>query len=107
MKVPHIQILYVLLQERLGLAAEHGYFLRYQASQDWQVQGGGHADLGWKDMVIPILEVSGLQIAFTTPKSKANPTHPLGCTPCVLLMSSNAMALLSLTYNATCCRGRP
>ncbi|DBA83832.1 hypothetical protein WJX77_001850 [Trebouxia sp. C0004] len=43
--------------ERLGLAAEHGYFLRYQASQEWENQSGGHADLGWKDMVIPILEV--------------------------------------------------
>ena len=76
MKVSHTQILHVLLQERLGLAAEHGYFLRYQASQDWEVQGGGHADLGWKDMVIPILEVSGLQFAFTTPKSKAIPHIP-------------------------------
>jgi len=45
------------MQERLGLAAEHGYFLRYQASQEWENQSGGHADLGWKDMVIPILEV--------------------------------------------------
>lgn len=47
----------VCMQERLGLAAEHGYFLRYQASQEWENQSGGHADLGWKDMVIPILEV--------------------------------------------------
>ena len=45
------------VQERLGLAAEHGYFLRHQASQEWQNQSGGHADLGWKDMVIPILQV--------------------------------------------------
>ena len=45
------------MQERLGLAAEHGYFLRFEASQDWQNQSGGHADLGWKDMVIPILQV--------------------------------------------------
>lgn len=52
------------MQERLGLAAEHGYFLRYQASQGWQVQGGGHADLGWKDMVIPILEVSPLALTI-------------------------------------------
>ncbi|KAL3130848.1 hypothetical protein ABBQ38_000180 [Trebouxia sp. C0009 RCD-2024] len=43
--------------ERLGLAAEHGYFLRFEASQTWQNQSGGHADLGWKDMVIPILQV--------------------------------------------------
>lgn len=43
--------------ERLGLAAEHGYFLRYQASHEWENQSGGHADLGWKDMVIPILQV--------------------------------------------------
>ena len=45
------------MQERLGLAAEHGYFLRHQASQEWQNQSGGHLDLGWKDMVIPILQV--------------------------------------------------
>ncbi len=54
------------LQERLGLAAEHGYFLRYQASQEWENQSGGHADLGWKDMVIPILEVCGSFLKYLT-----------------------------------------
>ena len=67
-----------VVQERLGLAAEHGYFLRHQASQDWQVQGGGHADLGWKDMVIPILEV--MHCASVQARADMQCGHILFCT---------------------------
>ena len=45
-------------QDKLGLAAEHGYFMKLTTGQDWEQQyTKGGSDFAWKEMVEPILEV--------------------------------------------------
>ncbi|KAL8534102.1 hypothetical protein ACS0TY_010206 [Phlomoides rotata] len=39
--------------EKLGLAAEHGYFLRWDATSEWESLA---ADLDWKEIVEPIMK---------------------------------------------------
>ncbi|KAK2990853.1 hypothetical protein RJ640_016171 [Escallonia rubra] len=41
--------------ERLGLAAEHGYFIRWNTSSDWQSIPA--ADLDWKEIVEPVMKL--------------------------------------------------
>ncbi|KAK9853916.1 hypothetical protein WJX84_012449 [Apatococcus fuscideae] len=44
--------------DKLGLAAEHGYFMKLTTGQDWEQQyTKGGSDFAWKEMVEPILEV--------------------------------------------------
>ncbi|XP_022887580.1 probable alpha,alpha-trehalose-phosphate synthase [UDP-forming] 9 [Olea europaea var. sylvestris] len=40
--------------EKLGLAAEHGYFIRWDKTSDWESLS---ADLEWKDIVEPIMKL--------------------------------------------------
>ncbi|KAL2546985.1 hypothetical protein Fot_16218 [Forsythia ovata] len=40
--------------ERLGLAAEHGYFIRWNRSSDWALLA---ADLEWKEIVEPVMKL--------------------------------------------------
>ncbi|XP_051144782.1 probable alpha,alpha-trehalose-phosphate synthase [UDP-forming] 9 [Andrographis paniculata] len=40
--------------EKLGLAAEHGYFIRFNKNEDWESLA---ADLDWKDIVEPIMKL--------------------------------------------------
>ena len=47
----------VFMQAQLGLAAEHGYYLRLHAGEDWEVHSS-HGEFAWKEMVLPILQVS-------------------------------------------------
>lgn len=53
-----VSCIHVPVQPQLGLAAEHGYYLRYSASQEWSMHSSSHNDFTWKEMVLPILEVS-------------------------------------------------
>ncbi|XP_019176625.1 PREDICTED: probable alpha,alpha-trehalose-phosphate synthase [UDP-forming] 9 [Ipomoea nil] len=39
--------------ERLGLAAEHGYFIRWNKSSDWECM---NADTEWKEIVEPVMK---------------------------------------------------
>ncbi|KAL3835552.1 hypothetical protein ACJIZ3_010288 [Penstemon smallii] len=39
--------------EKLGLAAEHGYFIRWDKTSDWEALA---VDLGWKEIVEPIMQ---------------------------------------------------
>lgn len=41
---------------RLGLAAEHGFYIRHPGEGEWTVQDPD-AEFGWKDIVMPILEL--------------------------------------------------
>ena len=45
------------MQAQLGLAAEHGYYMRLHAGEDWEVHSS-HGEFAWKEMVLPILQVS-------------------------------------------------
>jgi trehalose 6-phosphate synthase/phosphatase len=42
--------------ERLGIAAEHGYFLRWSKTSDWETSPLG-LDLDWKNIVEPIMRL--------------------------------------------------
>ncbi|RAL47972.1 hypothetical protein DM860_015759 [Cuscuta australis] len=39
--------------DRLGLAAEHGYFIRWNKSADWKCMS---ADIEWKEIVLPVMK---------------------------------------------------
>nr|ASB17093.1 trehalose-6-phosphate synthase [Manihot esculenta] len=41
--------------ERLGIAAEHGYFMRYNKTSDWETNPVTDNDLDWKNIVEPIM----------------------------------------------------
>ena len=45
------------MQAQLGLAAEHGYYMRLHAGEEWEVHSS-HGEFAWKEMVLPILQVS-------------------------------------------------
>ncbi len=46
------------MQSKLGLAAEHGFFVKTTKSEEWeQLFTKGGTDFAWKEMVGPILEV--------------------------------------------------
>ena len=46
------------LQSKLGLAAEHGFFVKPTSGEDWeQLYTKGGNNFAWKEMVEPILEV--------------------------------------------------
>ena len=47
----------MLMQTQLGLAAEHGYYMRLHAGEEWEVHSS-HGEFAWKEMVLPILQVS-------------------------------------------------
>lgn len=42
--------------ETLGIAAEHGYFLRWNRTSEWETSPIG-ADLDWKDIVEPVMRL--------------------------------------------------
>ncbi|XP_048427911.1 probable alpha,alpha-trehalose-phosphate synthase [UDP-forming] 9 [Pyrus x bretschneideri] len=42
--------------ETLGIAAEHGYFLRWNRSSEWETSPVG-ADLDWKEIVEPVMRL--------------------------------------------------
>ncbi|KAJ9563816.1 hypothetical protein OSB04_008976 [Centaurea solstitialis] len=42
--------------ERLGVAAEHGYFIRWNRSSDWQ-PGVAPMELEWKEIAEPVMEL--------------------------------------------------
>ncbi|XP_056175555.1 probable alpha,alpha-trehalose-phosphate synthase [UDP-forming] 7 [Syzygium oleosum] len=41
---------------KLGIAAEHGYFMRWSADEDWQVCGQSN-DFGWIQMAEPVMQL--------------------------------------------------
>lgn len=41
---------------KLGIAAEHGYFMRWSADEDWQACGQGN-DFGWIQMAEPVMQL--------------------------------------------------
>ncbi|MCH97361.1 putative alphaalpha-trehalose-phosphate synthase, partial [Trifolium medium] len=41
--------------KRLGLAAEHGYFLRWNSDSEWETSHFS-ADLDWKQIVVPVMQ---------------------------------------------------
>lgn len=46
------------VQSKLGLAAEHGFFVKPTTGEDWeQLYTKGGNNFAWKEMVEPILEV--------------------------------------------------
>lgn len=48
----------IALQERLGLAAEHGFFFRAPGATDWEARfGEPDEQAAWKEMTRPILEL--------------------------------------------------
>ena len=49
---------YRRMQERLGLAAEHGFFFRAAGAGEWEARFGEADDqAAWKEMTRPILEL--------------------------------------------------
>ncbi|KAJ4981834.1 hypothetical protein NE237_032671 [Protea cynaroides] len=42
--------------EKLGLAAEHGYFLRWSCGDEWETCGQG-TDLGWTQIAEPVIKL--------------------------------------------------
>lgn len=42
--------------QKLGLAAEHGYFMRWDADKEWETLGQSH-DFGWILMAEPVMEL--------------------------------------------------
>lgn len=44
------------MQEGLGLAAEHGFYLKMAGAKEWEARGDADSS-PWKEMVLPILQV--------------------------------------------------
>ena len=44
------------MQENLGIAAEHGFYIRWPGEEEWDALKED-ADYSWRDMVLPILKV--------------------------------------------------
>lgn len=42
--------------QKLGIAAEHGYFLRWSADKDWEIIGQSN-DFGWIQMAEPVMKL--------------------------------------------------
>ncbi|XP_020272721.1 probable alpha,alpha-trehalose-phosphate synthase [UDP-forming] 7 [Asparagus officinalis] len=43
--------------KKLGLAAEHGYFLRWNKDEEWETCSQGNIDFRWMDMAEPVMKL--------------------------------------------------